>query len=206
MLKSIRHDHFILGDQSIMFLALFLACNGDKGDTALDTAATDTGPIPNPLANIDWLDENLVLTIQHGEGHDFSLGIVESTDECTLDTTYGCWTAENCGEDAWSSVNGNFVRGPYCHSAGDEGVALKYGEGVMNAINGSAFVTDGTTAFPAPTETDSYEFKVSYILTDRISQDCWAWGVEPSYFDEQNCKYPVPTQLDTPNRIHLELR
>ena len=40
-----------------MFLALFLACNGDKGDTAFDTAAADTGPTPNPLANID----NLVL-------------------------------------------------------------------------------------------------------------------------------------------------
>ena len=37
--------------------AILFACNGDKGDTALDTATADTGPIPNPLADVDWLED-----------------------------------------------------------------------------------------------------------------------------------------------------
>ena len=56
-----------------MIWALLFACNGDKGDTALDTANADTGPTPNPLANVDWLEDQLVLNIQHGEGYDFTL-------------------------------------------------------------------------------------------------------------------------------------
>ena len=191
-----------------MIWALLLACNSDNADSALDTAvAEDSGPIPNPLADIDWLEDKLVLTIQNGDGYDFYFGLVESTENCSQDTTYGCWTAENCGEEAWTSVNGTFTRGPYCHPAGDIGVSLDYGDGIMNAINGSSFVANGQqTAFPAPTEEDSYEFKVSYILIDRISQDCWAWGVDPAFFADQNCKYPVPTSLETPNRFRLELR
>ena len=190
-----------------MIWALLFACNGDKGDTALDTANADTGPTPNPLANVDWLEDQLVLNIQHGEGYDFTFGIIESTDSCEQDNTYGCWTAENCGEDAWSSISGLFTRGPYCHPAGDTGLSLDYGEGLMNAINGSTFVANGQqTAFPAPTVEESYEFKVTYILIDRISQDCWAWGVDPFYFADQNCKYPVPTSLETPSRLRFELR
>lgn len=189
-----------------MIFALLLACNDDKGDTSLDTAAADTSPIPNPLANIDWQEDGLVLSIQHGEGHNFYLGIIESTEECSNNSLYGCWTAEDCGEEPWTGANGTFVRGPWCHSAGDTGTTLTYGEGIINAINGSAFVDDKTTAFPAPTEDNSYEFKVSYILIDQISQDCWAWGVDPYYFDDRNCKFPVPTLLDSPNLIQLELR
>ena len=112
-----------------MIWAILFACNGDKGDTALDTATADTGPIPNPLADVDWLEDQLVLNIQYGEGYDFYFGIIESTESCAQDTTYGCWTAENCGEEAWSSVNGSFTRGPYCHPAGDSGLALDYGDG-----------------------------------------------------------------------------
>ena len=44
-----------------MIWAILFACNGDKGDTALDTAAADTGPIPNPLADVDSLEDQLLL-------------------------------------------------------------------------------------------------------------------------------------------------
>ena len=187
-----------------MLAFIFLSCNSDKSDSAIEVLE-DTSPIPNPIADIDWNEDKLVLTIQNGEGHDFTLGIIESSDSCNVDITYGCWTAESCSEEPWTSVDGNYIEGPYCHSAGDAGVSLDYGGGILSVIAGDSFVTNTQTAFPAPTEESSYEFQVSYILIDRISQDCWAWGVDPFYFNDQNCKYPVPIMLDTPKHWRIEL-
>jgi len=180
-----------------MVLFSFWACNImtgiDTGEDSGNGAETEEIVFP-PVADIDWTNEGIVLTISNGEGRDFQFGLVESTDACSIDNDFGCWTGENCdATTGYVSIDEETSLGPFCHGAGTLGVQLAYSSGLSAIMGGIEYVTQGQqTAFPAPNEENSYEFKVTYILEDNVSGDCWVWGVDPDYFEAKSCKYPIP--------------
>ena len=179
-------------------LLLISACDrfpvGQEEDTATDTAQTTEESDHLPVADVNWNQDGLQLTILNGENHDFYFGLVESTESCRDDTAYGCWTGENCGDSTgYMSLDEEIQLGPYCHPAGITGVNLFYSESIYAVITGNDYVAQGQqTAFPAPTEEESYEFSVTYYLEDGITGECWVWGVDPTVFEERSCKYPLP--------------
>ena len=199
-----------------------LAC--DLTPKTTDSGDSGISPVYLPIADIDWKPNQIVLTIEHGAGYDFEFGIVEYWDGCKTDTIYGCWTGENCHPTTgYVSFDGQTNLGPYCHPAGTTGLGLGYSESLSAVITGqtgSNVIIGQKTAFPAPieaseeetddtaeSENESYEFRVSYILKDKITGDCWAWGVEPTIFEDQGCKYPVPMSAISTNgktRYRLE--
>ena len=181
----------LFGCDSIPFLSK------DTATATTDTASASGEP-PNPLADIDWNADQLVVKISQSdpEFHSLVFGIVEQTDECLNDTVFGCWTGENCDSSTgYVSPDTSINRGPYCHPLNLDGVILSYSESLEAVINGETgnnVVPGSRTAFPAPTENESYEFKVSYYIGNLSNGDCWAWGTKPEIFESQGCKYPLP--------------
>ena len=119
------------------------------------------------------------------------------------------------------SFDGQTNLGPYCHPAGTTGLGLAYSESLSAVITGqtgSNIIIGQKTAFPAPEDpnasnadsgvddNESYEFRVSYILRDKITGDCWAWGAEPTVFEEQGVNtVPITTfSSDGKTRYRLD--
>ena len=194
------------------WLLFLFACDSlsflSSDDT--DTATTEpTGPTVNPVADIDWNEDGLVLSIQNGENLQLVFGIVETTTECAGDAVYGCWTGENCSETSgYLSPDGTNI-GPYCHSVGATELRLNYSldlTDVMDGVTGTNVIPGTRTGFPAPTAEESYEYKVTYYLNNINSQDCWVWGVDTSYFEDKNCTFPVPvSNVDSPQTMRFIL-
>ncbi len=164
----------------------------------------------NPTAQVEWGEEQLIVYLNNTTGYDFYFGIVESTEECKQNIEFGCWTGEDCSLTApYTSSDESIILGPYCHPADGDGasIALSYATGFSSIYQGDEVVSGGVlTAFPAPVqandtgeEVDSFEFKVTYYLEDRISGKCWSWGIDPGYFKDRNCNLPVPTSGWTGN-------
>ena len=192
-------------------ILFFLACDTFSFlSTEEDSATETTAPTPNPEADIDWNEEQLVLKIKNGDSIQLEFGIVETSDECSADTVYGCWTGESCSATSgYISPDGSSI-GPYCHPVGTTGVTLEYSANltdVMDGVTGTNVIEGGRTGFPAPTEEESYEYKVTYYLNNTNSQDCWVWGVNPEYFEEQNCTFPVPIHsIDSSSNMRFILK
>jgi hypothetical protein len=185
-----------------------LACGEEISkdtSTSEPSSEEETTGTYNPTAQVEWGEEQLVVYMSNTEGYDFYFGIVESTEECTQNIEYGCWTGEDCSPtEPYMSSDESILLGPYCHPADGEGVAiaLNYSSGFDSIFQGAEVVSGGVqTAFPAPILTgdtgteniESYEFLVTYYLEDRISGKCWSWGIDPGYFKDRNCNLPVPT-------------
>ena len=169
-------------------------------DTGIDTAEETI--VQNPTIDINWGSNSIDIEIQNGSGYDFEFGITESTTSCSIDTEYGCWTAEDC-LSGYITPQETFSHPPYCHTLLDSGGSLTYSSSLMGVITGTVddYVIPGErTAFPAPTEELSYEFSVTYILkatstgADPVSE-CWTWGVNPDHFSSENCKAPIPISI-----------
>ena len=179
-------------------LLLFFACDSlpflSKTDTG-DTGEITIVPISKPVADINWEEGSLELVITNGEDIQLEFGIVETTTQCVSDAVYGCWTAENCDSSTGYTAPDGRPIGPYCHPVGETGVSLEYSENltdVMDGVTGTNVIPGTRTGFPSPTGEENYEFKVTYYLNNISSQDCWVWGVDPSYFETSNCTTPVP--------------
>ena len=187
--------------------------NVDK-DTAVDTEPEE---IPlNPTIDITWAQTGIDIEVKNGIGYTFTFGIIESTEDCANNEDYGCWTAEGC-LNAYSTPEGaeEHQHPSYCHPVGDVGGNLQYSESLENVIQNIDFVTPGSkTAFPAPTDENTYEFGVTYYLravstSSNPTDKCWSWGVNPEYYTEAGCISPIPVRLQptetSPRRQRFEL-
>ena len=112
------------------------------------------------------------------------------------------WTGEDCGTDPYVSPTGQSITNK-CHTVNritetteDDMVTIvetfDYSLSVESYI-GNPSLSSSVTAFPNPS-TEKYEFRVSYFLEDVDMSKCWAWGVDPSYFNDRNCFYPSRQQ------------
>ena len=184
-----------------MFFIAFAACAPFhlfvEDDTATDTAQTEL--TPNPTVDIDWLADHLAITITNGQGYAFEFGLTESSQECSIDTEYGCWTGEDCFS-GYVTPQGTYAHISYCHPLREDGGELEYSTGLIEVITGSnnSYVIPGTrTAFPSPNANQSYEFEVTYFLratsvgSNPVTK-CWAWGKDPDHFLSLNCTIPLP--------------
>ena len=208
-----------------MFLFSFLACETFYLFQEEDSAVTEDDIVitPNPIIQIDWGDiddpnnTHLNISIQNGLGYEFYLGIIESTEECLIDPDYGCWTGESCLED-YVSEELNVQISNRCHLlnngseedhtlvselefySGEDGL-----HGFINSNIGNAteVLSNEQTAFTAPSSSINYEFQVTYYLRANIigeagaEYDCWAWGVNPNFYESENCNTPVPIHNST---------
>ena len=181
-------------------------------DSGLDSAEEDT-IVLNPVADIDWTAEKLVINIENGSGYEFTFGIAETSTECGIDTQYGCWTAEDCGS-GYLSPQGDYPHPAYCHPLSEVGEELDYSESIYSVIAGlneNYVVAGKETAFPAPTEDVSYEFQVTYYLqaveigNAGSETECWVWGLDPDHFSDRNCKVPLPMSSTSTQRVVLPL-
>jgi len=192
-----------------MLLSILLGCVPELElllDTATQTSSgTDASEeVPYlPTAQVEWGETQLLLHMKNTSGFDFQFGIIESSEECAQDIDFGCWTGENCNDfTPYMSADEDVILGPYCHPAQGDGVALSlnYSSSISSVLLLEDVVSNGVqTAFPPPPSEDlddptyeSYEFKVTYYLQDLISGKCWAWGIDPGYFSNQNCTIPLP--------------
>ena len=190
-----------------MFSFLFLACSGNTLDTALPVLEEEYRPI---IAKVTWENDQLLLSItgpirssdntEEGVGKDYFFGIVESkgADGPCEENTYGCWTGEDCSGEDFERQNDTPIPNK-CHTTDDYVDSfdtdtrtierkISYSLGVEYFLS-SPDNSIGKTAFPAP-DVEKYEFRVSYFLKDDETGKCWAWGVNPDYFSDQNCDYP----------------
>ena len=171
------------------FLLLLIGCtrtdtDGDcvadgfpKGGYVCGSDNTVDNSADSPIADVDWTEDGVVLNITGGNGYNFNFGIVQNDDSCVFsaDSTNElddiCWEGEACLE-----LTGNAI----CHPAGSSGVVLDY---TPNGFSDDADINEGdNTAFP----NDSYEFLVTYYLYDTVSEACWVWGLDTTYFTDQN--------------------
>ncbi len=135
----------------------------------------DTITEENPIAQVVWDSDALELIIEGGTGYNFEFGIVQN-DGCVFEDEAGeddtvCWEGEACLQSSGAAI---------CHPAGSTGVRLDY---TANGLSGSADINAGdNTAFP----NDSYEFSVTYYLFDTVSESCWVWGLDTTYFTDQD--------------------
>ena len=179
-----------------------------------DTGTEDTGLVelsPNPTVDITWTTEGIQVSIENGEGMEFRFGLTESTESCSVDTEYGCWTAEDC-MSGYITPQNDFSHPVYCHGIGTSGSTLKYSDSLIGVITGASsdYVINGQqTAFPSPNDEMSYEYEVTYYLEGTTvgsnpTTECWTWGVNPRHYEEKNCKAPVPVLLN-PQHIRWSL-
>jgi hypothetical protein len=204
-----------------MILLTFLACETFHilvpEDTAVITDSAEETRL-NPVADIDWTADRLLISITNGSGYEFKFGLVETSTECSIETQYGCWTAEDCGSPHSVHTGGytspqsdpNLDHGSYCHPLSEIGTDLVYSENLFSVINGDEAIGEGKTAFPAPTEELSYEFKVTYYLQateigGSSETECWVWGLDPDHFADRNCKVPIPMSNGSTRQVTLEL-
>ena len=142
----------------------------------------------------------------NGVGDDYLFGIVESvgaSEPCEQENTYGCWTGEDCSGTAFVTPEGNSINNK-CHdvytvvSTDEDTKTIEqrfiYSSSVASFL-AQPSADSATTAFPNP-DNEKYEFRVSYFLKDIQTGACWAWGVDPDYFNEQNCDFPSRYQED----------
>lgn len=171
-----------------------------------DTGIQDTGVVtlsPNPTVDITWGEDGIQIDIANGQGMEFRVGLTESTDACSINTEYGCWTAEDC-MSGYITPQEDFAHPIYCHDIGSSGTTLTYSDSLIGVITGASadYVINGQqTAFPAPNTELSYEYDVTYYLEGTSTganptTECWTWGVNPGHFEEKNCKAPVPVLLE----------
>lgn len=130
----------------------------------------------NPIADVTWGADAIALTITGGSGYNFEFGIVQNDDDCLFsedaeeDDTV-CWEGEACLDSTGNSL---------CHPAGSSGVSLDY---TADGFSDDADINAGdNTAFSS----DDYEFSVTYYLYDTVSEACWVWGLDTTYFTDQN--------------------
>ena len=181
-------------------------------DTGFDSGIEEEITL-NPVADINWTDEFLGISIENGDGYEFYFGLAETSTECSINTQYGCWTAEDCGS-GYLSPQGTNQHNPYCHKLSEIGEELEYSESLYSVIarlNDNRVVPGEKTAFPAPTEENSYEFQVTYYLqaieigNSNAEPECWVWGLTPDYFSDRNCKVPLPMSNNSSRRVELPL-
>ena len=121
-----------------------LACGEEVSkDTSTPEPSSEEGTTGtyNPTAQVEWGEEQLVVYMSNTEGYDFYFGIVESTEECTQNIEYGCWTGEDCSPtEPYISSDESILLGPYCHPADGEGVAiaLNYSSGFDSIFQGES--------------------------------------------------------------------
>ena len=202
-----------------MLLFTFLACDTFyilvPEDTAVETDTAEETRL-NPVADIDWTADRLLISISNGSGYEFKFGLVETSTECSIETQYGCWTAEDCGaphsvhEGGYTNPQGTITHNSYCHPLSEIGTDLEYSENLYSVINGDEAIGEGKTAFPAPTDETSYEFQVTYYLQateigGTSETECWVWGLDPDHFADRNCKVPIPMSDDSTRHVVLEL-
>ena len=213
-----------------MFLLSFLACEAfyiGVEDAVIKDSATE--PTPNLIIDIEWGEDVLSISAKNTEGYDnIQFGIIESSSECESDLVDGCWTGEDC-YIGHTPPEGQELNARYnqCHDLpstdaeyGDNSWTskLEYSSNHYDDIitiddaveNTSITVGNGFTAFPAPTADLSYETMVTYyIKAETIGADgvnperCWAWGVDPSYFDILECSTPLPISEKNSPTIRL---
>lgn len=212
----------------IMIFFLF-ACTTPETDSYVPVLEAEYTPT---VAKVTWDNNSLKLSIEGpsrnlsdqdstndiGVGLDYRFGIVESRSaaggSCLEQSVYGCWTGEDCSGTAYIAPSGASVTNK-CHTvssvvSSENGIvsieqAFNYSISVESYIN-QPDLSSTTTAFPAPS-TEKYEFRVSYFLEDVETGACWAWGVDPSHFDDRNCDYPSRFQdlsINTQNIILLD--
>jgi hypothetical protein len=173
--------------------------NVDK-DTAVDTG--EEALTPNPTIDLSWAETGIEIELNNGSGYEFVFGMVESTTECSADTEYGCWTAEDC-INGYITPQETFAHPSYCHPLSQSGTTLEYSESLVAIITKTDEVIQGSkTAFPKPSEDNTYEFSVTYYLQATSTGanptiECWSWGVDPDYFINEGCKSPIPVRLNT---------
>jgi len=136
----------------------------------------DTISEDNPIADVTWTSDAIELTITGGLGYNFEFGLVQNDDDCVFarDAEEGdtiCWEDEACLETTGSAL---------CHPAGSSGVRLDY---TPDGLSGEADINAGdNTGFPGR----GYEYRVTYYLYDTVSEACWVWGLDTTYFTDQN--------------------
>ena len=192
-----------------MFTFLYLACSGSNIDTALPLLEEEYRPI---VAKVTWENDQLLLSIsgpirsadntEEGVGKDYFFGIIESkgADGPCEENSYGCWTGEDCSGEDFIRQNDTPIPNK-CHIASVDPNTDDYetdtrtiGQKISYSVGIEYFLSNpdnsvNKTAFPSP-NTEKYEFRVSYFLKDSETGKCWAWGVNPDYFNDQNCDYP----------------
>lgn len=194
-----------------MIFAL-IACIATEDDSAVPLIEQEYTPT---IAKVTWDNNKLKLSIQGsnrdlfdqdtgndiGAGLEYNFGIVESRSDqggsCLEQSVYGCWTGEDCSGTPYIAPSGQSITNK-CHNVSslvestEESINLEdefdYSLSVESYIS-QPDLSSSTTAFPSPS-TEKYEFRVTYFLEDVETGECWAWGVEPSYFDDKNCDYP----------------
>ena len=207
-----------------MIFVLF-ACTAPETDSSVPVLETKYTPT---VAKVTWDNNSLKLSIEGparnlsdqdttndlGVGFEYLFGLVESRSatggSCLEQSVYGCWTGEDCSGTAYIAPSGASITNK-CHtvssvvSAENDLIfieeAFDYSLSVQSYIN-QPDLSSTTTAFPAPS-TEKYEFRVSYFLEDVETGTCWAWGVEPSFFDDHNCDYPSRFQDLSANTEHI---
>jgi hypothetical protein len=194
-----------------MIFAL-IACIAMEEDSAIPVLEQEYTPT---VAKVSWDNDTLKLSIQGptrdlfdqdtendlGIGTEYRFGIVESLSatggSCGEQSVYGCWTGEDCSGNPYIAPSGQSVTNK-CHSVAtvisSDSTSISIEESFNYSLSVEGYIaqpdlSSTTTAFPSPS-TEKYEFRVSYFLEDVETGECWAWGVEPSYFDDQNCDYP----------------
>ena len=212
-----------------MLILSFLACDAFYINVDEETTEDTAEELRPPLQiDIDWDEDFLRIKASNVEGYgNIRFGIIESSDECDADLVNGCWTGEDC-YNGYTAPEGqeNNERYRQCHSIPNADSeygenswvsTLAYSSGIDNVItiddaieNLNVPIGNGNTAFPAPTDALSYETRVTYYLEAEIlgesgenTDRCWAWGVQPSYFDAKECDTPLPVSL--PNGQHISL-
>ena len=194
-----------------MIFAL-IACIATDEDSAVPIVEQEYTPT---VAKVSWDNNTLKLTIQGanrniidqdtsndvGVGGEYQFGIVESRSaqggSCLEQSVYGCWTGEDCSGTPYVAPSGQSITNK-CHTVSrvieSDAQNTSIEEEFDYSISVESYIaqpdlSSKTTAFPSPS-TEKYEYRVTYFLEDIETGDCWAWGVEPSYFDAQNCDYP----------------
>ena len=193
-------------------LFVFLACIATEEDSA--TPLLEQEYVPT-VAKVTWDNNTLKISIvgskrnlideetsnDIGVGSEYRFGIVESRSaqggSCLEQSVYGCWTGEDCSGTPYVAPSGQSITNK-CHTVStvvesDEQSTnieeeFEYSTSIESYIS-QPDLSSSTTAFPSPS-TEKYEFRVTYFLEDVETGECWAWGVDPSYFDAQNCDYP----------------
>ena len=207
-----------------MILA-FLACIATEDDSAIPVVEQEYTPT---VAKVTWDNNKLKLSIQGskrnlideddtndiGVGAEYRFGIVESRsaqgESCLEQSVYGCWTGEDCSGTPYVAPSGQSITNK-CHivatiiESDEQTTSIEetfdYSLSLASYIN-QPDLSSSTTAFPSPS-TEKYEFRVTYFLEDVETGECWAWGVDPSYFDDQNCDYPSRFQDLSSNVANL---
>ena len=201
-------------------IMIIFACTATQEDTALSDTASASSNTESTVAQVQWDNDTLKIIItgprrnrtdqdesnDEGIGSEYRFGIVESLSasggSCEEQSIYGCWTGEECGSDPYVAPSGQSITNK-CHTVSsivetseDDIINItetfEYSLSIESYINQPSLASS-VTAFPDPS-TEKYEFRVSYYLEDVELSKCWAWGVDPAYFDDRNCYYPSRQQ------------